>query len=417
MAVLIDKGTYEKYQNAGGNLSSTANSHLKLNTVNPSDAAYAQIVPDKDSGMCPMLAADHLCGIQKEFGMEYLSATCSIYPRVLNSVHGEMETSLYLSCPEAARLVLLNPAFTRAEGQLDYFRTDQFSRLATCGAAVHKPYSYFNEVQDLVATIIQDRTRPIWQRLFLVGELCRTLDQIAEPAEDASVPGILAEYESIIETGALRDGFNGLRPNPVAQLTFVLKLAEARSGAGDVGPRFLECVQDFLDGVHFTERAKLIPSFVKAEKEYFDPFFAERPFILENYLLNYIYRTLFPFGREASAHQVLRPILDEYMLLISHYLMIKVLLIGMAGKYREAFGTEHVVKLVQSMSKAVEHYPTFLNLIVEFVHACNLMDVQGVATLLPSSEGVPDKDVRLPALAEIGPLVAQGERLQNLIAC
>jgi len=42
------------------------------------------------------------------------------------------------------------------------------------------------------------------------------------------------------------------------------------------------------------------------------------------------------------------------------YGAINGLLIGIAGHKREHFATAHVIKLVQSFSKAVEHCPEFL---------------------------------------------------------
>jgi lysine-N-methylase len=416
MGVLIDRATYEKYQNAGGDLGSLVQIHIKRNPVSPTDMAYAQITPIMPSASCPFLANDRLCSIQKEHGPEYLSATCSVYPRALNSVHGELETSLYLSCPEAARFVLLNPEFAEQEGYLHHFRTDQFSNLAGYGEAIYKPHSYFNEVQALVTAMIRDRARPMWQRLLLLGELCHTLDRITQPAEEAIVPEAIRYYRELVATGAMRNELRGIPTNPAAQLSFAIKVTDARCRASNVGARFLDCVQDFLDGIHFADQARLIPSFIHAEKQYFDPFFARHPFMLENYLLNYVYRTLFPFGKESSPRQVQLPIHEEYMLMISQYVSVRTLLIGMAGRYREAFGAEHAVKLIQSFAKAIEHYPTFLNVIVEFVRNCNLMNIQGVAALLASSEGAPQTN-ELQALIDIGPIIAQGQELRNLIAC
>src|SRR3984957_2636041 len=97
--------------------------------VGATDALYAKIHPDA-SGRCPFLSAEQLCGVQKEYGSALLSATCSTYPRALNSVENELEVSLYLSCPQAARQVLLDAESTRAVGDASAgrFRTDQSSR-------------------------------------------------------------------------------------------------------------------------------------------------------------------------------------------------------------------------------------------------------------------------------------------------
>jgi lysine-N-methylase len=90
----VDRTTYEKYQAfPEGDLRSLVTQHVALNTVDASDTLYARInlTPSRD---CPFLATNRLCKVQKEYGSGFLSATCSIYPRVLNRVDGELEVSL-----------------------------------------------------------------------------------------------------------------------------------------------------------------------------------------------------------------------------------------------------------------------------------------------------------------------------------
>lgn len=391
MGVLVDKSTYEKYQNLPeGDIQSLVQIHVSLTTVDASDTLYAKINPTPTND-CPFLAPDRLCGVQKEFGAEYLSATCSIYPRVLNSVDGELETSLYLSCPEAAKLVLLNPESTEAEGNVSssHFRTDQFSRLASnTPQSIYKPYSHFEEVRALVVIVIQDRTRPMWQRLFLLGMLCRDLDKIVTIEQDSTVSKIVREYSEIIATGALHGEMEGVPARPADQLDVVLRLVDQRIRAGGSGERFLQCFQEFIQGIGYSPESTPesdAQHYVKAEEDFCRPLLEQYPFIMENYLLNYVFRTLFPFGREASAHHTSRSILGEYMLMSTQYALIHGLLIGIAGRYQEDFDTDHVVKLIQSFSKAVEHNPTYLDEISAFVTNRNLDTAEGIAILLKCS--------------------------------
>jgi lysine-N-methylase len=404
MAVMVDKATYDKYQNfPPGEIRSLLQRHVTRNTVDANDILYAIINP-ASSNYCPLFAADRLCGLQKQFGSEVLCATCSIYPRVLNSVDGVLETSLYLSCPEAARLILLNPESTLAEGNpaSSHFRTDQFSHIASDSGAIHKPYAYFDEVQALAITMIQDRTRPMWHRLFLLGMFCASLDRIVEPAQDSTVPKIIAEYRDILATGALRDELERLPKNPATQLDVVLRLTDQRVRAGGTGERFLECWQEFHQGIGYSPESTAASDaqhYAEGE-ELCHAFFARNPFILENYLLNYTFRTLFPFGRKASAHHTPQNILAEYALMITQYAMVKGLLIGIASHHRDAFGTEHVVKLIQSFSRAVEHSPVFLKQVNEFIKGRKLDTVEGFATLLACKESVPEVASEAAAIPE-----------------
>lgn len=387
MSVLVDKKTYEGYQAfPEEKLGALMKQYVSILPVGATDSLYAKIQPDA-LGRCPFLSAERLCGVQKEFGSELLSATCSTYPRALNSVEDELEVSLYLSCPQAARQVLLDADSTWAVGDATsgHFRMDQFSRLTSGDGPIHKPTRYFWEVRDLVVAMIQDRGRPLWQRVFLLGMLSKRLDEVVSAQEDDAVPEILRSYWEIVKSVALRDKLEMVTAQPAVQLDVVLRLIDQRIRAGSCGQRFLECFDEFLQGIGYSAGSTTASDalhYVEAEAKYCAPFFAAHPHVLENYLLNYVYRTLFPFGREASAHITPQGIFDEYMLMVTQYALVYGLLVGMAGHAREGFGEEHVVRLVQSFSKTVEHSPSYLKEINQLIASRGLGDPEGIAALL-----------------------------------
>jgi lysine-N-methylase len=393
MSVLVDKKTYEGYQAVPDEkLGALVKQYVSILPAGASESLYARIKPNA-LNECPFLSAERLCGVQKEYGSGLLSATCSTYPRALNSVENELEISLYLSCPQAARQVLLDADSTRAVGDASsgHFRTDQFSRLASGDGPIHKPMRYFWEVRDLVVAMIQDRKRPMWQRLFLLGMLCKRLNEVTTSQDDDAVPEVLNSYWEILDSGSLCDKLEMVPAQPAVQLDVVLRLTDQRIRAGSCGQRFLECFDEFLQGIGYSAgstSASDAHHYVEAETQYCEPFFATRPHILENYLLNYVYRTLFPFGREASAHVTPQGIFGEYMLMVTQYALVYGLLVGMAGYAREGFGEEHVVRLVQSFSKTVEHSPIYLKEINELIESRGLGDPQGIATLLKFSSHV-----------------------------
>jgi lysine-N-methylase len=64
------------------------------------------------------------------------------------------------------------------------------------------------------------------------------------------------------------------------------------------------------------------------------------------------------------------------------YVLVYGLLVGVAGDAREGFGEDHVVKVIQSFAKAVEHSPDFLREINSFVGRRGLGNPRGIAMLL-----------------------------------
>jgi len=75
---------------------------------------------------CPFWGADHLCTMQKKHGTAYMPAVCIQFPRQLYHLGFFCEETLYLACPESAKLFLLSVEkdrpfdFTVTEGSVGY---------------------------------------------------------------------------------------------------------------------------------------------------------------------------------------------------------------------------------------------------------------------------------------------------------
>lgn len=154
----VDKITYLKYrqfpEEALGRLVSHFVSALE---GSPHDNLHA-FIRRTPGGSCPFLGEDRLCSIQKHYGAELLSSTCSVYPRSLAVVDGFLEGSVSLSCPEAARMVLLQQNATEQKGEpFSGFRTDN-----VFGLREHRGLeAIVLDVRSLMVDLIRDRSRPI----------------------------------------------------------------------------------------------------------------------------------------------------------------------------------------------------------------------------------------------------------------
>jgi lysine-N-methylase len=363
--VAIDKSTYEKYESIPG-FRPLLDKNLVLITSNPTDSEHARIKLTA-SLTCPFLAADRLCSIQKEHGEDYLPVTCSTYPRVTRRIDGLMEKALLLSCPEATRLVLLNPNLMQPDPSVTGDRSPYYRFLLMGEQAAQangSRHQYLWEIRSLCLLLLQDRAYPLWQRLFILGMFCKRLKGIASTRQMGLVPRLLRDYAEIITQGTLRSSMDGIPAQTTLQLGAVMEVIHRHLELQIADPghiRFRECVQDFLRGIRYGPGSSIescTPLYAEAHTRYYQPFMQEHPYILENYLINHVFRTRFPFGvnpqDEANDAQT------EYLMMCIQYAAIKGLLIGMAGHYREGFATGLVVKLVQSFSKAVEHCPKFM---------------------------------------------------------
>ncbi|MCT4508866.1 MAG: hypothetical protein N4A48_08905 [Tepidibacter sp.] len=102
----------------------------------------------------------------------------------------------------------------------------------------------------------------------------------------------------------------------------------------------------------------------------------EKEYILENYLVNYVFENQFPFVDINST------VFENYVMMVIHYSLIKLNLIGMIGYHKESFCDEHIVKLIQSLAKNVEHNKKFLNHIKELLKKNNATSMAYMSILI-----------------------------------
>ena len=416
--VPIDRGTYENYaQLPAGPLRTLIDESLLRGEEGSSHAEFARIRMTS-SNQCPLLTEVRLCRIQQELGTDLLSYTCATYPRIVHSIGEIQETALALSCPEAVRLVLLNPALLETEAPTDRPSSEGWETATDCsrtqpvagpvvpdselesGDGARDVRLHFWPIRKTVLALIRNRAYPLWQRLFLLAVLCWRLDELAKGKLQQSVMALLADFDATVAAGSLRPTMAALPVDVEAQLDVVLRLAGVMLHRSNVTPRFAACVQSFAAGIGNDRNATLAGAaarYAEAQKRYYAPFFQANPHILENYLINIVIRRQFPFGRDWMRKDAQNAPLDsgmhlhelsmsrELIQLVAQFTLMKGLLIGVAGAHRQDFSGEHVVHTVQAASKHFEHHPEFLDRIHALLVESRMDGMHGLAILMRES--------------------------------
>ena len=366
--VNVDKSTHESYQRSDDpELGPRLRELVTINTDAANDDNYARI--NLAGPACPFLT-EGWCSIQKKLGEDALSIMCSMYPRVMNVVDDTLQRSLDLSCPEAARIVLLDPApmqFDEAEGAARDPRLGNMSVLRTSDDGSNQPYRYFREIRAFVIWLLQYRAYPLWNRLAILGSLCDHLQQTTETGQQSQTLEALAAYRDAVERGLFDEALKSHRPQHVKQLELVLELIVGRISSDFTTPRLLSCYQKFMDSMAWTadvSMPELGRRYAAAHAQYFLPFLNQHQHMLEHYLVNYVHRTLFPLPAQESTkglsvHRVANTIRDQYLLMTAYFGIVQTLLIGMAAFHKEQFGTAEAIQVIQSFTKAFEHSPSF----------------------------------------------------------
>jgi lysine-N-methylase len=380
--VPVDKKTFQKYQSCSHTtLGPKLQTLVHINPAPEGDNSYAEI--KLDQGLCPFLA-EGLCEIQTALGEEALCKNCATYPRVMAIVEGVLERSLDLSCPEAARLALTDPQPTRFVEPNDLPDDARLGSLGTVDTTnpkhLDKPFGHIHQVRSLMISLLQNRRYPLSQRLLVLGRLCQKLE--AEGTEEGC--------------GGLRELADQATPvsrptmPAAARFESVVELILVRISSDAASPRFLDCYRFFMRGLQWTMNstmAELAANFDAAFAGHYAPFRAQHGYLLEHYLVAYVFHTLFPFGslsvnRKLALHGFEHSISHQYQLMVVYFVVIETLLAGLAAFYGPLFGVPEALKLIQSAAKTFEHSLSYPGKALHLLNQKGLFDCASMSLLI-----------------------------------
>lgn len=351
--VSVDKDTYKKYKKMKTSpLKGKLEDNVKRNRRNPSELNYGKIT--MENGACSFLDEEKLCSIQVIHGPELLCNTCTIYPRTLHQVNSVVEKSATMSCPEVARLALLKPAPMEFDEVIEP-RDVMGAVVGGVDTSREKgAKKYFWELRIFSIQVLQNRAYSVSERMVLLGLALQKVQECVEEKRIDDIPDVLNRYTMLIGEGSLKQLIADIPKNTKVQMEFAKALVDVRLQVAVTSKRYVDCLGQMLNGLHYREGALLtdvIAQYDNAYESYYKPFMDTHEHVLEHYLVNHVFKNLFPFGR--------KDVFTDYVMLAVNFGLIKLHLIGMAGHHEE-LTEEMVVKLIQSFSKTIEHNTAYV---------------------------------------------------------
>lgn len=328
--------------------------HVKRNRKSQSRDAYGKIVHDPEMKKCVFLSEDKLCNLQMTFGPDMLCDVCMLYPRITNRIDQKhIERSLTLSCPLAADLILNSPeGLAFEEVDLELHGREHWNRtlILSSPKMKRKEQKHFFDLRDFSVQILKSRALNLWERIVVLGFFFRKVQELVDNDQADGIPFLIESFTERLIEGAFDEGLKDIPTLTMIQMKLTKELGDYRVFAGVTG-RFLAVFKEYLEGIHFeldVPDEDNAERYQKAVDQWYRPFMADKEYILENYLVNYVFSKLFPFTGEAT-------VFESYAMLVVHYAFVKMLLIGGAAYHKDAFSPVHVVRVVQQFAKAVEH--------------------------------------------------------------
>lgn len=342
----IDENTFEKYVNSKGELKELVQGKFRENKENE-DFLNKGFMILKEQNKCPFLNDDMLCDIHGRIGEENLCITCKRFPRVYNIIDGIYEKSGLPSCEEICIKAFLNKEkmeFIEIEEDIDESAIE-IRRIIDTEAfeGTDNLLQYFWEIRVNSINIIQNRSFSIEERLNILKYFYREIEKNYKMLDFESIENILEDLsENTIDLELLK----GKAYNESNE--FYLSLIDERLIENIKGIRLKECILEYTNAIEGYDINKYSSELSKKLEKY--------SFIFENYLVNQIFKDLIPFNKGED-------LTLSVDVLINSYRIIKAYTIGLSLNSKMLLDEKIIIKVIQSLSKDIEHNKVFKNLL------------------------------------------------------
>lgn len=225
--VSIDKKTYQAYRKIKNPvLSERLRNEVGRNRSQGTDSDYARMKMNPSDHACPMLA-DRLCSVQKEEGEDKLSNTCFTYPRTSYVTGDIKQQSLTLSCPEAARLALLDQnAFEFSNSQVTVRPETLLMMKPMLGFSVDQ----MNEIRFLCVKLMKTEGLELWQKMIFLGVLCESVTSASKSNQQKNVLETVDGLFGLLNAGEFNALFDQTTPNHELQAEVFFKIVGHQDG-------------------------------------------------------------------------------------------------------------------------------------------------------------------------------------------
>jgi len=177
--IVVDKDSLKKYKKVQGPYLKTI-----LKRVNWLNHTFRQ----DEEKRCAFLREDNLCDMYACIGEDSLCRTCRTYPRHIEEFENVRETTLSVSCPEVARILMnrMEPVtfISKEEGEEEIYEDfDPFL------------YSMLLDLRDAMISILQDRSLNVKIRGGLLYGMARDVQRRVDRQDIFACQDVIVKYK------------------------------------------------------------------------------------------------------------------------------------------------------------------------------------------------------------------------------
>ena len=342
--IVLDKSTINRYlKSSDREIRSIASENIVITKGNYSRWGKIKL----ESGRaCAYMDSVGLCKIHAKLGAKALSKTCMTYPRLQQVYRYELYKSLTLSCPEAAKILLTNP---------DAMLLGYSTTLAPEG---NNNVDYSPEdklINFMCMNIIKASKARSEEGLYGLATLFVHLEKMRNN-KTFSVPALEEAYTEVIESleqGVIRENLAAIKPNHDLQWALLMRLRTTFLKLRE--HRTLKVLNSFIDKLSALQimsasagdTSLAIQRLDVAWRDKVEPWLADRPYLMSNYLQYRIYTdNFYDFGDRSP--------LNCLYLLTAEWYLLKALMCA-SVEVNDGITEEDIIDLFYSYHAITKH--------------------------------------------------------------
>ena len=340
----VDETTYKKYKKVKDPMMKKRLDKeivAKKGNVTIDNVAKIKLKNNK----CAFLNCEGLCDIYLKLGQNYMSESCNLYPRTFNKVNDVVECSLTMSCPEAARKILLSEdgiSFKNEDNNEKHIHVS--AELSINEGKPREIRDYLIEIRNLLIGILQDRSRPFRERFEYMLVCFKTISDLAAKGSLKKI----SEYTAKVVKSDYRYIQEGKAINVWAKSHHELILQKLKSmreakkwPSSDYEKIYEDIISVFKDEKQFKQEFKT------GYSVYERVFLKEYEYILENYFVNYIFEREVPLDGDSLDESI------SYLRL--YYEIIELHLVGLSKCHNDNLDKAKVVRCLSLFTRVFDH--------------------------------------------------------------
>ena len=336
-----------------------------MKKVKKSDEAWAKAVLSKE-GACGFLDANQLCQIHAKAGESLLSHTCKTYPRMSHMKDGDRYESLSLSCPEAARTILLKPNAFHFE-RMTVTHNNQFDITPLWAQKAH----------DYSIQLLLNNQLEISHSLTAIGILMKTVESVkALQQYSSSIDSMFQQLLSLSETGELKQHVAGFNQDTELQKKHAFTSIHLWLNTNKPvrGRARFEVINQAVCQVVDEEGNFSVKQLDTAWQQYALPALEKHEDLFNRYLFYYFYHMNFPQVDKLSPSEAFR-------LMMVDYFMLRCYLAAIAAD-KQALTEHDIIMCFQVYHTSRQHKANFSKYVVDLLDKCRFDDLPAILTLM-----------------------------------